>query len=216
MENYFLLLMPEPNTPLQRGEEIKHHYSPALKSSLGAGMFTGAIMFLVGLPALFLGSIDIGLILIFLGLSGVFGPPITAKFTNYYVTSQRIIKEYTFLVSKTKVIRYNRITHIAPKSGILDRIFGAGTIRVKTAGTGSTDLNIKHIYNWKEAEKDISRSMNQGNFNNAAAGGAQQPQANNMRQAQNPPNNNVNRQNQRGRQNFNRQNNTRNNGNQGY
>ena len=184
----------QPNSPLQRGEEILRHYKPARKSSLGTSYVIGPILVLGGLlVSLYMGIVG-GLMSFVASLFSVSGTPIViglgmiaaaeikVRGSNFYVTNQRVIKDFTFLISRSKVVKYDRITHIAPNQGIIDRIFGAGTVRVKTAGTNRSEFNLKHIQEWREAERDISEAMNQEPVNKQSQGMA----GNNTRQ--NPQN----------------------------
>lgn len=205
MPNYDL------NTPLQRGEEVKEHYEPSRHSSLAtAYVLAGFVFFLGVVPSLFLGlfGILVAVPVLMVVLLIISGPEVTVRGTDFYITNQRVIKEFQFLTARSRAVKYNRITHIAPKSGILDRIFGAGSIDIKTAGSSGTDVKFKHIQNWKEAERSISQYMNQGNTRPAAQGGApnQRPSQNQNNFNNNFQGNNQGRSGQQERNNNNRRN----------
>lgn len=66
---------------------------------------------------------------------------------TYYITSKRLIHEYTFIVRKISYVTYDKIQDLHLTQSFLERIVGIGTIHVDTAGTTFIELIFKGISN---------------------------------------------------------------------
>lgn len=60
--------------------------------------------------------------------------------TTYYITSKRLIYEFTFLVRNITSTVYARIQDLHMTQGIVERIFRVGKIWVNTAGSVSVEM----------------------------------------------------------------------------
>ena len=60
--------------------------------------------------------------------------------TEIALTSRRLVYKKGFIARSTAEISLNRLEEINMRQGILDRIFGAGRIRVAGTGIGSIEL----------------------------------------------------------------------------
>ena len=163
--------MSEPESGLNNGEQVIATYKPSRKSSLitsyigAVAIGLGSLLFMVVEPST-------GLMGLLVAAGMIVSPEVLVRGSKFYVTNQRVIKEFKFLVVRNKMVEYDRITHVNPRLGIIDRFLGAGTVRIKTAGTFTTEFKLKHIQGHKEASQTISNQMHQAGAGNAATGGA--------------------------------------------
>ena len=78
---------------------------------------------------------------------------IPLKYKVYSFYQDRLEYTDSFWVKNRKSVPYSRITNISQKRGIIERIFGLGTIEVETAGTGK-EISISYlsdtdkVFNW--------------------------------------------------------------------
>lgn len=200
-----------PYTSLLDGEKILHEYKPSRKSSLAFGYIGGSLVTLAGIAITLGGLVTGGLtlaasflfsftgVMMGIGLSMLISSEISTRGWTYYITDQRVIKEFVLLKTDTKSARFDRIAHVSPDQGLLDRLFGAGSVSIKTAGTSGTDFRLKHISKWRQAEQDVSSAMNNTQVNRQSQGrGPNPPRNNNTRNN----NNNTNRSSQRTKNNW--------------
>jgi len=107
--------------------------------------FLGGIGFLL-IPVLFIASI---FVLVFLQKSSL-------EKTEYKFYKNRIEYYEGFLVKNRKTINYDRITNIGQRKGIIEGMFGLGSIFIDTAGSSRKghELSIRylenpdHVYDW--------------------------------------------------------------------
>ncbi len=162
------------DTKLHEGEEVVKQFSPARTSVLLIDYLTSLLIIIVavaisgGLITFFeqipvigglVGSsliIGIGLIL---ALPSAVRAEILVRGNTYYITNMRIIHEYKFIRYDSKIIKFDRITHINTSRTLVDRIFRTGKLEVKTAGTNKAEMTIKKIKNHSDIEREISNRL---------------------------------------------------------
>jgi len=64
---------------------------------------------------------------------------------TYYITSKRVIHEYTLLSRKTSSASYDKIQDLHTSQNIIERIIGIGTIHINTAGTHFVEIAFKGV-----------------------------------------------------------------------
>lgn len=132
---------------LHKGEKIIEKFSPHPLAYLGHYIF-----------GVFLGIIS----LIAFGLLGILYI-ILIEFIRrghkYYITNNRIIHEFTFIVRKISSIPYSKIQDLHLTQGILERMFGVGTIHINTAGTHLIEVRFKGVKNPRKIKRIISELM---------------------------------------------------------
>ncbi len=159
------------DTKLHEEEEIVKKFSPARTSVLLLDYLTSALILLIAvaisaglvtflenipvLGSLAGSSIILGIGLV-LALPSVIRAEILVRGNTYYITNMRIVHEYKFIRYDSKIIKFDRITHINTSRGLIDRIFRTGKLRIKTAGTNKAEMTIKKIKNHSEIEREIS------------------------------------------------------------
>lgn len=72
------------------------------------------------------------------------------------VTNRRVIQKKGFISRRTDEMKLTSIETVELTQTILDRIFGAGSIRV--TGRGISDVEMKHIENPAETKKAIEEA----------------------------------------------------------
>ena len=115
---------------LIKGEKIIKELNPSR-----GGFFWGYVVAFI-----FLGTIIIPLAIILFIEIGV-------KANKYYVTNKRVIHEYKFLSRRLTSAQKKNITDVTLKQGVIDRMFGIGTLEINTAGSGNKEIIFKHISN---------------------------------------------------------------------
>lgn len=158
-------------TKLHEGEEIIKKFSPARTSVLLIDYLTsiailvvaslisaGLITFLENIPligSLAGSSIVLGIGIV-LALPSIIRAEILVRGNTYYITTSRVIHEYKFIRYDSKIIKFDRITHINSSRSLVDRIFKTGKLLIKTAGTNKAEMEIKKIKKHSEIEREIS------------------------------------------------------------
>ena len=78
---------------------------------------------------------------------------------TYFITTKRLIHEFTFLSRKISSVIYDRIQDLHLTQSILERIVGIGTLHINTAGTHFVELKFKGISNPISIKRLIEQRM---------------------------------------------------------
>lgn len=79
------------------------------------------------------------------------------SFTKYKLTEDRLFIETGFLNSVENEVRLYRILDLQLTRSLGQKIFGLGTIKVKSADKTLADFEIKNIKNSKEVKEQLSQ-----------------------------------------------------------
>ncbi len=86
-----------------------------------------------------------------------FGLPWT--FTKYRLTPSKLLVETGFLSKEEEEIRLYRITDVSLKRGFFERIFGLGTIILRSSDTSNPTQELLHIKKPKTVKEVMSQSI---------------------------------------------------------
>ena len=79
------------------------------------------------------------------------------SFTKYKLTEDRLFIETGFLNSVENEVRLYRILDLQLTRSLGQKIFGLGTIKIKSADKTLADFEIKNIKNSKEVKEQLSQ-----------------------------------------------------------
>lgn len=115
---------------LQRGESIKEFFNPS-PWHFHIYYFLGALIFLLGFPiSTFTAA---GGAFILGGLALLLLTELYRRGHRYYITTQRLIRERTFLSREVREMTYDLVTNVTFQQPLGARILGIGTVMVQTA-----------------------------------------------------------------------------------
>jgi uncharacterized membrane protein YdbT with pleckstrin-like domain len=90
--------------------------------------------------------------------------------TKYLLTTQRLRISRGIVRKNVQETRLDRVQNVNYSQGVLDRIFGVGTVDFDTAGTGTDDADFR--FEWIDDPESVVRSVDE-----ATHAASQQPQA---------------------------------------
>lgn len=79
--------------------------------------------------------------------------------TELVITNSRVVSKTGFIARKTYELKVDKVESVNVEQGILDRIFGCGTILVNGTGAGITP--IKNISNPLEFRNNVNRVIDE-------------------------------------------------------
>ena len=140
---------PEPPT-LRDGEEIiitrnTAQRAAAAKTVVGACFLVGAgyLLFFTFRPYVYPTSTGfVGLYFFSTGLHAYW----TNTLTTYYVTNQRLIKEYRFISLVRQELPFGKVRGVEERKSIWEALVGLGNVRVASGGGGALEVVIRNIY----------------------------------------------------------------------
>lgn len=149
---------PDPPT-MRDGEEIIETRNPAqraaiAKTALGFVLMaaTGYLLFFTFRPYIYpIGTLFAGLYLLSTGLYAYW----TNTLTTYYVTSQRLIKEYRFISLVRQELPFDKIRGVEERRSIWETMVGLGNVRVASGGGGTLELIVRNIYSPTEFADEV-------------------------------------------------------------
>ena len=134
-----------PSNLLNPGERVvvstRTHAKALILPGLGLAVALAMALVLTGLVDD--GALRIGVWVLFLAVLVWFlvGPFLRWATTTYTFTNRRFIKRSGFIAKEGRTIPLNRISGVDFEIGVIDRIFGCGTLVVSDASTdGSVEL----------------------------------------------------------------------------
>ena len=135
-----------PSNLLNPGEHVvvstRTHAKALIVPGLGVLVALALALFLTGLVDD--GAVRIGVWVLFLAVLVWFlvGPFLRWATTTYTFTNRRFIKRSGFIAKEGRTIPLNRISGVDFEIGVIDRIFGCGTLVVSDASTdGRVELS---------------------------------------------------------------------------
>lgn len=140
-----------PDKPTMRdGEEILATRNPAqraaaVKTIIGLVLLivTGYLLLFTFQPYIYpITTLAVGLYLFSTGLFAYW----TNTLTTYYVTNQRLIKEYRFLSLVREELPFEKVRGVEERRSIWETMVGLGNVRVASGGGGTLEVVVRNIY----------------------------------------------------------------------
>ena len=130
-----------PSKLLNEGEHVvvstRTHAKALILPGLGVLVALALALFVGGLVSIVVWVLFVAVLLWFL-----LGPFLRWATTTYTFTNRRFIKRSGFIAKEGRTIPLNRISGVDFEIGVIDRVFGCGTLVVSDASTdGSVELN---------------------------------------------------------------------------
>lgn len=149
---------PEPPT-LHEDEEIIDTRNPAQRAAAAktiAGLFfllgAGYLLFFTFRPYVYPTATGfVGLYFFSTGLHTYW----TNTLTSYYVTDQRLIKEYRFISLVRQELPFNKVRGVEERKSVWEALVGLGNVRVASGGGGTLEIVIRNIYTPTEFADEI-------------------------------------------------------------
>ncbi len=135
-----------PSKLLNEGERVvvstRTHVKALILPALGLLVALAVAIFLEGLIDGSVASLVIWVLFAAVVLWFLAGPFLSWLTTTYTFTNRRFIKRSGFISKEGRTIPLNRISGVDFEIGVIDRIFGCGTLVVSDASTdGSVELS---------------------------------------------------------------------------
>lgn len=137
--------MAYPSNLLNPGEHVvvstRTHVKALIVPGLGVLVALAAALFVTGLVGDGVVRIVVWVLFLAVLVWFVVGPLLKWLTTTYTFTNRRFIKRSGFIAKEGRTIPLNRISGVDFEIGVIDRIFGCGTLVVSDASTdGSVEL----------------------------------------------------------------------------
>lgn len=140
---------PDPPT-MREGEEIVDTRNPAQRAAAAKTtvgflflLATGYLLFFTFLPYVYpMVTFVAGLYLLSTGLHTYW----TNTLTTYYVTNQRLIKEYRFVSLVRQELPFAKVRGVEERKSVWEAVVGLGNVRVASGGGGTLEIVIRNIY----------------------------------------------------------------------
>lgn len=135
-----------PSKLLNEGERVvvstRTHVKALILPGLVVLVALAITLFLAGLLDSSVADLAIWLVFLAVVLWFLAGPLLRWLTTTYTFTNRRFIKRSGFIAKEGRTIPLNRISGVDFEIGVIDRIFGCGTLVVSDASTdGSVELH---------------------------------------------------------------------------
>ncbi len=149
---------PEPPT-MRDGEEIVETRNPAqraaaVKAAVGFVVLSvaGYLLFFTFLPYVYpLVTLVGGLYLFSTGLYAYW----TNTLTTYYVTNQRLIKEYRFISLVREELPFEKVRGVEERRSVWETIAGLGNVRVASGGGRTLEVVVRNVYSPTEFADEV-------------------------------------------------------------
>ena len=151
-----------PSKLLNEGEHVvvstRTHVKALILPGLGLLVALALALFLAGLVDSSVADLVIWLVFLAAVVWFLVGPLLRWLTTTYTFTNRRFIKRSGFIAKEGRTIPLNRISGVDFEIGVIDRIFGCGTLVVSDASTdGSVQLN--DIPRVEEVQLQVSNEL---------------------------------------------------------
>jgi len=83
--------------------------------------------------------------MVVIGIIVIISAEILRGANRYYITTTRIMHEYSLFSRKRSSATYRHIQDLHATQGILERLIGIGTLHINTAGTHLTEITFKGV-----------------------------------------------------------------------
>lgn len=149
---------PDPPT-MHDGETLVDTRNPAqraamVKIGVGFGLLvvTGYFLFFTFRPYIYpISTLFVGLYLFSTGLYAYW----TNTLTTYYVTDQRLIKEYRFVSLVRQELPFDKVRGVEERRSIWETIVGLGNVCVASGGGGTLELVVRNVYSPTEFADEV-------------------------------------------------------------
>jgi uncharacterized membrane protein YdbT with pleckstrin-like domain len=151
-----------PSKLLNEGEHVvvstRTHVKALILPGLGLLVALALALFLAGLVDSSVADLVIWVLFVAAVVWFLVGPFLRWLTTTYTFTNRRFIKRSGFIAKEGRTIPLNRISGVDFEIGVIDRIFGCGTLVVSDASTdGSVQLN--DIPRVEEVQLQVSNEL---------------------------------------------------------
>ncbi len=144
-----------PHSPTDDAEVVYYEGSPLLRGELGLLIMWVVIgLLLASVPfwfAFFSESGEFGpwwtWLFVLVGLALVFFPSLWVKRNRYKITNYRIDHEFGLITKNIDTLELWHVDDIRMRQGVLDRIFGVGSIHIDSDDRSTPKLEIRSISN---------------------------------------------------------------------
>jgi len=117
------------------------------------------IGYYIGGLIIMLGTIYIGALALVLGALIIIGAEAIRKGNTFVLTEKGIRHDFRFVVTASIFVPYGKIQDVSITQNILERIVGAGTIHINTAGGDTHELILRSIPSPHKAGAHIKKKM---------------------------------------------------------
>jgi len=140
-----------PSPPRMReNEEVIDTRNPAQRAAIAKALVgfvflvaAGYLLFFTFQPYVYpTVALALGLYLFSTGLFTYW----TNTLTTYYVTNQRIIKEYRFISLTKQEIPFTKVRGVEENKSIWEAFVGLGNVRVASGGGGALEITVTNVY----------------------------------------------------------------------
>lgn len=148
----YVHVVASPDRPTMRdGEDVVDTRNPANRAAIAKTAMGLVALLIAGYLLLFTlrpyvyptAAFIVGLYLFSTGLYNYW----TNTLTTYYVTSQRLIKEYRFISLVRQEVPFEKVRGVEERRSIWEALVGLGNVRVASGGGGGTlEIVIRNIY----------------------------------------------------------------------
>ncbi len=176
--------MAYPDELLSEQEHVVVHSHPhfkmlifptlALLVTVGAGTWLAILAKDAGSPWNTVGLIAIGVVALVLVVWLFLAPLVRWRTTHFIVTTDRLIAREGVLKRTGIDIPMGRINSVQFEHGLLDRVFGCGTLIIESAS--DEPLRFEDIPHVEKVHTVIYREVNDNPYDDYRAGAPQQPQ----------------------------------------
>ena len=144
---------------MRDGEEIIETRNPAqraaaVKAAVGFVVLSvaGYLLFFTFLPYVYpLAALVGGLYLFSTGLYAYW----TNTLTTYYVTNQRLIKEYRFISLVREELPFEKVRGVEERRSVWETIVGLGNVRVASGGGRTLEVVVRNVYSPTEFADEV-------------------------------------------------------------
>ncbi len=153
-----VIAAPEPPT-MREGEKLIDSRNPAqrvaaVKAFVGFGFLVVSAWLLFGTSQPYAyptTAFFLGLYLFSTGIHTYW----TNTLTTYYVTTQRLIKEYRFVSLVREELPFDKVRGVEERRSIWESLVDLGNVRVASGGGGTLEIVIKNIYSPRSFADEI-------------------------------------------------------------
>jgi membrane protein YdbS with pleckstrin-like domain len=151
-----------PSKLLNEGEHVvvstRTHVKALILPGLGVLVALALALFVGGLVDSSVVTIVVWVLFLAVLLWFVVGPLLRWLTTTYTFTNRRFIKRSGFIAKEGRTIPLNRISGVDFEIGVIDRVFGCGTLVVSDASTdGSVELY--DIPDVEQVQRQVSHEL---------------------------------------------------------
>ncbi len=142
-----------PHTPAEDEEIIYYEGSPLLRGELGLVLTWLAIgLVLAAVPVLWQMYSETGAplwawLFVVVGIGLVFFPALWVKRHRYKITNYRIDYEFGLITTNIDTLELWHVDDIRMRQGVLDKIFGVGSIHIDSDDRSTPHLELKSLQN---------------------------------------------------------------------